>query len=658
MSVDIANIFESQATNIKSKKKTVNAKGINKLKEELSVFDSLLKKTKLKTNLQLFPNEETKKNQKIIKNIKSKVEVKITQKSKSIIKTSKDLSDINNKKTIDIPTKKNQKISLLDKMILDLKVSKTLKIPKTIISTAKNDIIDFKNNFIKELIIPKDIKNSETITSKDIKTIKTKYSIEKGKLNQITMEKRFKNSNTKVSKIKSIVEIKDIEPSILLDKIVDDVKEQIKTKKLHSNLEPSLEPNLDNSEKVVLKTVDKVITKIQNTKDNSKKLESKVVESKIIKSKVAEISTTKQVKQIVKNDNKEIISDIIFETKDKLPNCNIKSSITKQAFLVGQVTNPTIDHNSQNVNNYKAVKQDSIIQALMFLSSQKEFDEINKVQIILHSKKILNENKNLKGIKKSADILKLNLTNMEVNHNIKSEVKNIDNSIKTNETISLKENFDNQIKTNSILSKMAFTKNLDISSEYKKEHLQSLEKQIFKYKEDTKDTQNKKVLVKDTIEIFVSNGVSQNIISKIIGARQQIGNFMSTMARKMYLNYKPPLTAFRMNLNPSALGSISVIMKSDKINKSISISMNMSSNTTLEAFIDNKTLLHSALQKNFSENNSNISLNFGMQKGSSNPSFKQTKDGSQNGDRDEVKTTNNIEQIVVNEEVQENTYYM
>ena len=717
MSANTTNILEIQIPNVKTVKKTANVKSTNETKDKPSLFDNLLKKsttkktetktetkietkTKTETNTQVVSKAETKEDKKIIKKIESKVnlklEIKIDEKSEPEIEISKNVNVIKNenKKTVDtiktiqtdIPIKNEKKVSLLDKMILDAKVSKRLKTSKSkdIIPVDKKNTAILKNNLESESKVinnkteSNNIKNNlikELIVHKDIKTIEVKENKIDNKLNTTIKETKSKNDTTKVPKIKSTVEVKDVKPSTLLDKIVADVKEQTKIKKLHSSLETkvdnSTQKHTDN-EKVVLttsKSIKKVITEVNDISNISEKLQSKTIEhketdSKIVDSKVTELKTIKQVKTVIKNDKQEIISDVVSKSnitqlENTLPNDDIKSSIPKQTSLIDQVIISTVDNKTQNVNKQKIVKQDSVIQASMFLSSQKELDEVNKVQIISQSKKILEENKNLKGVQKSAKTLKLNATNIEVTNDTKKDITNNENQTKVIDVVQSKQDFDIQIKTNhNMLDKMAFIKNINVSSDHKKEHLQSLENQVVKYQEDTKEIQNKKVLVKDTIEISVPASVAQNITSKIIGARQQVGNFMSNMAREMYLNYKPPLTAFRMNLNPGTLGSISIVMKSDKVNKSMSVSMNMSSNATLESFIDNKTVLQTALQKNFSENSSNISLNFGMQNESSNQSFQQARDGSQNNDRDETKTTNNIEQTIVSEEVQENTDYM
>ncbi len=235
----------------------------------------------------------------------------------------------------------------------------------------------------------------------------------------------------------------------------------------------------------------------------------------------------------------------------------------------------------------------------MFLSSQKNSNEIERAQKITESKQVLEKTKTVAGIKKSADILKLDA------EDIKIETK----EEKPSQEIFKKDTLSYNIKTTTnILNKIILTKNKNIDG-------------LDKITND-KSTQD---VPEDAIEVKVSNSVAQTIQSKIIGARQKLGSFMSEIARNTYLNYKPPVTAFRMNLNPANLGSISVMMKSNKTDKSISVSMNMSNSTTLEAFVDNKNSLHSALQKSFSDNSSSVSLEFGMQNDSSNSSFEQFK---------------------------------
>ena len=105
----------------------------------------------------------------------------------------------------------------------------------------------------------------------------------------------------------------------------------------------------------------------------------------------------------------------------------------------------------------------------------------------------------------------------------------------------------------------------------------------------------------EDVNINVNAPLSYNIQSKIIGAKQQMSTMMSDIARQMYENYKPPVSVFRINLNPLELGSIAIMMKSDK-NNALSISMNISNNTTLEALVENQNILRNSLNKTFDEN--------------------------------------------------------
>ena len=67
--------------------------------------------------------------------------------------------------------------------------------------------------------------------------------------------------------------------------------------------------------------------------------------------------------------------------------------------------------------------------------------------------------------------------------------------------------------------------------------------------------------IQDDVSVNVNSPLSYNIQSRIIGAKQQMSMMMSDIARQMYENYKPPVTVFKINLNPLELGNISILMK-------------------------------------------------------------------------------------------------
>ena len=68
----------------------------------------------------------------------------------------------------------------------------------------------------------------------------------------------------------------------------------------------------------------------------------------------------------------------------------------------------------------------------------------------------------------------------------------------------------------------------------------------------------------ELVNLSVNPTLASSIQSKIIGARQQMTSMMSDIARAMYENYKPPVTAFRINLTPAALGSIAILMRNSR----------------------------------------------------------------------------------------------
>jgi hypothetical protein len=119
---------------------------------------------------------------------------------------------------------------------------------------------------------------------------------------------------------------------------------------------------------------------------------------------------------------------------------------------------------------------------------------------------------------------------------------------------------------------------------------------------DTKTTTNN--IIQKAVELTVNDVEVLTIQNRIIGARQQLSSMMSDVARAMYENYKPPHTAFRISLNPANLGSIAILIRSQRADNSLSISMNMSSSATLESMVANQNELRSALQKTFNDNSS------------------------------------------------------
>ncbi len=106
---------------------------------------------------------------------------------------------------------------------------------------------------------------------------------------------------------------------------------------------------------------------------------------------------------------------------------------------------------------------------------------------------------------------------------------------------------------------------------------------------------------------------------------------------------------------PGTLGSIAIIMKSDK-DSGLSISLNMSNASTLDSMVDNQGALRAALAKNFSTENS-FSLDFNMQNQNNdggNSNNKNRDSNHQSGSNGDGSTLTNNEQGTSQENVNSN----
>lgn len=166
--------------------------------------------------------------------------------------------------------------------------------------------------------------------------------------------------------------------------------------------------------------------------------------------------------------------------------------------------------------------------------------------------------------------------------------------------------------------------------------------------------ENKLNFVEDSV-LNVNSPLSFNIQTKIIGARQQMSNMMSDIAKQMYENYRPPVTVFRINLNPENLGSIAIMMKSEK-NSDVSISMSVSSQATLDALVENQNLLRNSLVKTFEEN-TKFNLDFSSQERNQNNQGQQKQEDHKNQD-EYIDTTTILKLQEENKEIDDKFDYM
>ena len=248
----------------------------------------------------------------------------------------------------------------------------------------------------------------------------------------------------------------------------------------------------------------------------------------------------------------------------------------------------------------------------IYLSSQKNSitnqNLFNKNEAI----NLLRDASSINDVKTSAEMLDLGLENIDIDVE-----KNIDLSTKVD--ISKKLDLDLAARRNLI-------DNLMLQKNIVSEDLKGL---ITKSVEASSALLDNTLQLADDAIVSVNSPLSYNIQSKIIGARQQMSTMMSDIARQMYENYKPPVSVFKINLNPLELGSIAILMKNDR-NNGLSISMNISNNSTLDALVENQNILRTSLNKTFDENTKfNLDFSSSNQNGN-NQSSGQNNQGNQN----------------------------
>lgn len=591
------------------------------VKEQPSLFDSLLKES--------FSKEET---------LQEKVEpnkLELNKEKKSVTQAELKVDT----KEADIELKTTSNTSLLDRLIIE----------------AKNEVIEDGAKIVIEDALAKssteetlNLENSDEVKNKDIKiqsdsTLEIPLEIIDSENQEVPVN--LENNNDSTTKTDNLdnpkTEIKN--PSLPI--LENDTTNLESNGEIKKDLEVILKDNLVTPEseidikKDIEIVLDKVLTK-ENELENSQNIdkEIKVSDNKIeINNLENKIQDGKVIDTILTETLEIKIDDNKVEKKESLNGIdtkNIDTLVENSLPLVGNEVE-TIDINEnitaidnvlENENSTNQVVSKDIInplnkpeekKSLMDILIQKNMEkanikvldetgtellknEINNKEVI--SNIYLSEQKNLlnnqvlfnkgeaisllkdgtsvKDIEKSANILDLGLENLDVEQNV--EIENL----------AVKKQDVNTLDKKNILDSLLNEKNI------RSEDIRNL---ITKSVDASAALLENTLNVSDDTLINVNSPLSYNIQSKIIGAKQQMATMMSDIARQMYENYKPPVTVFRINLNPVDLGNIAILMKNDK-NNGLSISMNISNPTTLDALIDNQNVLRNSLNKTFDEN--------------------------------------------------------
>ncbi|MFA6740138.1 MAG: flagellar hook-length control protein FliK [Arcobacteraceae bacterium] len=478
--------------------------------------------------------------------------------------------------------------SLLDRLIIEAKknVKETI-VPEEMkqnsdisITTKKNSLEVESTNNKDNLIIPKENIVTNNLGIKDIVDIVIPTEIKqdldtpiipKENIPQILISEEIKqnldtliipkeNSNSSDLNIKT-KEQKVNSTDILLEQIVTKTQNGVSTQEVVSSdikvitenetLNPILNSSMD-----------------LNTDNLSNVKESPLLSLPITTTEVVEENGVKQESLVIKKEEKlSLMDQLILKNNEKLTLNTIDSNIP--APLKDIVTKDLISS--------------------IYLGSQK--NKINSQALFNRNEAVnlLKDGNSIQAVKTSAEILELGLEDMSIEQNIDIDVDKIEVKKSDIQALSRKNQIDNLFLDKNVKSeevKNLITQSIEVSSALLDNSLN----------------------LADDATITVNSPLSFNIQSKIIGAKQQMSTMMSDIAKQMYENYKPPMTAFRININPLELGSIAILMKNDR-NNGLTISMNVTNNVTLNTLIENQNMLRTSLNKTF-DDATNFNLDF------------------------------------------------
>lgn len=491
--------------------------------------------------------------------------------------------DNTKKDEIKEPTKNIQnsissKNSLLDRLVLEVKNSNLEQVPKV------------------EQILSEPLENVDIVNS-DKSFIKSLDKVIEGLKNQNNLEQKLDSEKIIISKD---------------DKLVEIIKEQeILIEDINGNNLQIKDENSQNLDDVNLETTQNLSQIIVNSEDRQN-IENQIETSTVLKDSLNfenilivedEVANSDAIKnETVKNENNLNSQNILIVENEAVKTEN-NTKVDQKLSLMDQLiqTNSKKDittkieesatSNPQSVEQINKNSKD--VASNIFLAEQK--NSLNN-QLLFNKNEAVNILKNassIEDIEKSANILDLDANNLEVEQNISSESLN-------DLSVDEKEILDRKNILNSILNEKNI-RSVDVRNLI------------------TNSIEASKALLEDTINILddkildIQPNLVNSIQSRIVGAKQQMASMMSDVARQMYENYKPPVTVFRMNLNPGDLGTISVLMKQDK-SSGLTINMSVSNIATLELLMENQNMLRNSLAKTFNDS-ANFNLDFSKGEG-------------------------------------------
>ncbi|MBU0924161.1 flagellar hook-length control protein FliK, partial [bacterium] len=395
--------------------------------------------------------------------------------------------------------------------------------------------------------------------------------------------------------------------SSLLDRLIIEAKKDVKTVSEEELKNLNLKTDVS---VVVSKVVDEVV--LTQTPNEEVEVNKTIIVSTQSTEPVSILTNTTladETKNSSLPTNVDIKLNVLNETVSSTP-MDTKISLMDQLIQKNIENSKTINSSDKIDFLQKETLSKDFISSI-YLGSQK--NSINNQELFNKNEAInlLKDASSLNDVKTSAGMLDLGLENIDVD---------VEQSLDLTTKLDLNKKIDLDLAT-----RRNIIDNLILSKNIKSEGIKGL---ITKSVEASSALLDNTLQLADDAIVTVNSPLSYNIQSKIIGARQQMSTMMSDIAKQMYENYKPPVTVFKINLNPLELGSIAILMKSDK-NNALSISMNVSSNSTLDALVENQNVLRNSLNKTFDEN-TKFNLDFSSSNQNNNQSNNQNNQGNQN----------------------------
>jgi hypothetical protein len=543
--------------------------------------------------------------------------------------------------------------SLLDKLMQDAKkivdsgaVEKDIKkelLPskEKIIGTLSDiDIVDTKSKDIKKETKPASSKFVDGLINKTDKPEESaKQSLQElfeniKKLKQKDTEDDEKSTKSKkeiVNDSKSIktVELKDEnkqEKTTITQKSsieVEDkktIKDKLETKKDSKYIISELDAKEVSDEKQKYKqnsqtvTTDDVIDIKKQTKDIKHSKDYTISKEKITDAKIISedtVSTSQIDTKVEKNLSKQtLVSE--SDTKDGSKRLIDRLIDESQVIL-----------KENRVSDKKDINQD--ISLNIYDSKKRQLSDLEITKRLSQANDILKNGKSESDVKKAGDLMGLNVQNVTSSQ---KQQKQALSTVKTDEKV-LKEQaiVDKKNQQDNLLNRIIIDKSekndlvkQDVISKViaKQQEVthSSITQSLLASNKITSDMVTNDKLVTSilnnqnlpTTELSVSQNTAQQFLTqKIVTARQTHQSFLSDLAKQMYENYKPPVTAFKIALNPASLGHISILMK--KVGNDMNINITSSRRNTLDSLLDLKEYLKEALGDSFNDD-TNFVLNF------------------------------------------------